>query len=235
MTLNMSGQTPASEALTKYLAILQDYAANNSMGCNVGIVSQQVCNLNSIELSNCSNIALTCCNETRYNVQTLDCSDTDTVTQAAVSAVLEQTQKSPDADAYVVSKLKEYMGSAYNPALSLAANIAEFIAKSSTCKNFIGNNQNITLNIKGTDCNNGSFYLLNQSNNSVRCAAKGLSNLLPDDVPAPPSPAPATRPWYYVSKTTMYVLISLGVVFLILAITLAVLRRRASTAPLPSQ
>jgi hypothetical protein len=173
----------------------------------------------------------------RYAVETLDCTNDDVITQAAVSAVLEQTTKSADANAYVIDKLRQYMGKAYDPAVSLAANIASFIKSENACNTFIVNNQSINLNIKGINCNNGSFYLLNQSNISVRCAAKGLTNLLPDKDPAPPSPAPASRPWYYISPSNMYLLISLGAVFIGLAVTLGVVRGKLSAiiAPLPSQ
>jgi len=198
----------ADLAVRKFTKEISKY---NSTQCSIGTTQKSTCNLGNIEIEDCNNLTLACCNDA--NASILSCTSSY-INESAVNAMVDSSSNALSSS--TLARLDNYLlndPEAKNPfskyfnttTSSVKSKLSTYISTRCLAGNVV--EQNVTLpSLKGKSCSSDVVSIYNRSDVQIRCAMGAISHLLPNE-----SMATVEIPkWYVLTKKTQFYLTVLG-------------------------
>lgn len=208
----------ANAALQLFNKSLADASATE---CSIKLLDKSTCHVNNIDLTDCADVTIDCCNDSAASV--LDCTSSFINKQAASAMATVYGNMPAGLQSSMSNKVLSYLENTghaassvgYADTASLTQALETYVATACTAQAV--NDQAITVpSLKGTKCDTATILLYNRSDVNVRCAAGAITNLMPTT-----AITPAKRPW--LTQATVLYLVILSVIIVFFGLFLAVI------------
>ncbi len=210
----------------------QMIAAIRGNDCTAVVRETQTCLFNNLDVSSCVNFELGCCNDMNSNVIT--CKNKKTLYNIA-GQVIENIYN--QSDPAIIGYIAKQVDATDTSLTTIQQQVSNQLYQ--TCNDFEITQQSFDIpSITAHQCSDVFINFANNMNANVRCAMGYINKILPTTPLAPSSGPSGPNPlvnFFHLHKEGVYILIGLGIVFVVLLVLILAFKFSAISKSKPAE